>query len=233
MLCSMTTPQGGVPLVRHSWFAGGALLLASVALAATQSASLFIPAVTLQTALFAAALLVFAFGRNRSESVTGRRPLGTAALVLLAAWVLARIVVTPMLAIGIGDALPGALVALGTVDPFVKFGLSLVAVVQIKRANVVPRPWNWAPAIALAALTAAWVLSLAPAAAIDQATAQNIAVAVSAVDGLIRVCNTVVLGVVAILLADRAGQRSNEGGAALDVTRVDPEGVVTRRPEPL
>ena len=68
---------------RLAWVIGGALLIATVVV--STPLSWYFGGGVITAVLFAAALLVFAFGIRGSGSVTGRRPLGTAALVVLAA----------------------------------------------------------------------------------------------------------------------------------------------------
>ncbi len=78
---------------------------------------------------------------------------------------------------------------------------ALVAVVRIGRARVVPAPWNWAPAWALAAivLTGATgqMTALASAGSLD------VAMTLLTLDGLVRTAATVLLGVLSIVLATR------------------------------
>lgn len=69
--------------------------------------------------------------------ITARRPLGTAALTALAAWVLLGQVLWPIFRAGSAD--PGLSPVLSYVDSLVQFTLALIAVVQITRAGVVPR----------------------------------------------------------------------------------------------
>lgn len=137
---------------------GGALLIASVLFdVVTQSTALLIGGMNLVgTVSFSGALLVFAFGVRGSGSVTARRPLGSAALTLLAVWVL----LVPALdrVIFSADSSFQAMQQFGYVDSLVRFVAALVAVSQIGRAGVVPRPWNWAPAWVLAAVVAPWLL---------------------------------------------------------------------------
>ncbi|MET0934064.1 MAG: hypothetical protein ABWX56_10145 [Mycetocola sp.] len=199
---------GGAIDVRHPWFIGGALLLATVVLGvvAVSPEAVFLGG-TLGPVLFAASLLVFAFGIRGSGSVTARRPLGTAALTVLAVWGLLDLALSDVFQTEMtGDGFPAAVTVFATVDPYVEFALSLVAVTQIIRAGVVPAPWNWAPAWALAALTVSWLVSALGAAATTPGSDMRVIFAVLTVDGLVRVTCAVVLGVLAIVLADRASR---------------------------
>lgn len=206
----MSNREGNSPIgtldVRHPWFIGGALLLATVILGAVAVSpdSVFIGG-ALGPVLFAASLLVFAFGIRGSGSVTARRPLGTATLTLLAAWVLLDPALSAIFRSELsGDVLPAALTVFSTVDPYVQFALALVAVTQILRSGAVPAPWNWAPAWALAALTLSWLVSAIVAAGTPAESDMTAIVAVVTVDGLVRASCAVVLGVLAIVLADRS-----------------------------
>lgn len=126
----------------RAWFIGGALLLASVIVGVAQPViSQIVFGGNIRTILFSAAVLLFAWGIRGSGSVTARRPLGTAALTALAAWVLLGSVLEEAIAAGFSnDPAPNALLAFGYVDSFVRFALALVAVMQIARAGVVPAP---------------------------------------------------------------------------------------------
>lgn len=200
--------RGGAGASPHAWFVGGVLLLSTVVFSvATYSTVSMTLGGVLTTTLFAGALLLFAYGFRRSESVTGRRPLGTAALTLLAVWVLCGAILTDILAVGFPDAMGPVLSVFGTVNVFVQFGLSLIAVVQIGRTGVVPLPWRWMPAYVLAGLTIVWVLTSIVVATADQETANGFVLLISVVDGLVRVGGTVLLGVGAIVLADRTVRR--------------------------
>lgn len=147
-----------------AWIAGGALLIASAVLpSALQAAAPRLA--TIGVVLWAAALLVFAFGWRGWGSVTARRPLGTSALVLLAAWALFVAFVPTEWLPSAPDA--GGL-AFGSVDIAVRVGAAIIAVVQIARAGVVPERWRWAPAWMLAAVGVAqavpqvWAVATGP-----------------------------------------------------------------------
>jgi hypothetical protein len=191
----------------RAWFVGGTLLLATVPLGVVTNSTgaAIVGANTITTVLFSASLLVFAFGIRGSGSITARRPLGTTALAVLAIWVLLGWVLTDVVGASAPyDAPSAAMLMFGYVDAFVEFAVALVAVVQIARAGVVPSPWNWAPAWALLAMTVPWLLWQIIAAGATQETASTAIFFVSGVDGLVRVGSTMFLGVLAIVLSDRA-----------------------------
>jgi hypothetical protein len=202
----MASLHGGAFTVRHTWFVGGSLLLAAVVLGSSSQfpGPLFTVASVLGSVSFSASLLIFAFGFRRSESVTARRPLRTTALTLLAVWVLLGPVLGGILASSsTEEEFPSALLVHGTIDPYLRFALALVAVLQVGRAGVVLAPWNWVPAWALAALTVPWVLGQIVAAGPSPESEMGTMMVIGALDALIRTTATVVLGVVAIVLADR------------------------------
>lgn len=101
-----------------------------------------------------------------------------------------------------GDIPLDVLVTFGYIDLAVRFALALIAAVQIARASVVPKPWNWAAAAVVAALTVSWLLQFTL-----QGVMQNSGVTVSvllSLDAITRVAGTIFLGVLAIVLATHA-----------------------------
>jgi hypothetical protein len=204
----MTGPQ--VPTraaARRAWVLAGAMLLASVVinLAVQPGTVLSAAAGILGTALFSVSLLVFAFGIRGSGSVTARKPLGTAALTVLALWTLAllTLLLPPLQSVFSSDSAAPGLLAFGFVDSFVRFTAAFVAVTQIARAGVVPRPWNWAPAWALVAMAALWLTEQIVAVGSVRDT-QMIAVGIIVnLDSLVRIGSAVFLGILAIVLANR------------------------------
>jgi hypothetical protein len=155
----------------------------------------------LSSLLFAAALALLALG---STSVTARRPLGTAALLVLAAWVVVVAIVPQATFRGVGQpsaAELGAFRAFEYVDIGVRFLVGLVAVIQIARSDAVPRPWRWAPTWVLAAVTVTWLLQALAAATTRDGASAGVAVA-AVLDGIARVGGVILLGVLAIALPD-------------------------------
>lgn len=223
----MTSPQGGALSVALAWFVGGVLLLATVVLGAVLEppGPLLLGGGILATLCFSAALLVFAFGVRGSGSVTARRPLGTLALTLLAVWVVVGFVLTDVFGSSASaDGVSPALVVFSYVDPYVRFALALVAVIQVGRAGVVPAPWNWAPAWTLAALTVPWLVSTVIVAATTEGSAITTLLFLSSVDTLARVGSAIFLGVLAIVLADRSRRSPDVGAFDAGVTRPAREG---------
>jgi hypothetical protein len=188
-------------------YIGGALLFASVVVVVTLQPGLtailgieFLPA-----CVFSVALVVLAIGSDASGSVTARRPLGTLALIALAIWLVLGSLVDFIIGSFFRDLSSSEfLTKVDLVDLAVQFALALIAVIQIARAGVVPPRWNWVPAYVLAAVTASWLLMYLIGN--DTIDADLTTVVLLNVEGIARTGGTLVLGVVAILVADRAGR---------------------------
>lgn len=183
---------------------GGILLIAATLVVAVAGPMLWsVPGAEFAgPALFSAALLVFAFGLRGAGSITARRPLGTAALTLLAVWTFADGLLWRFTPLG---ALPlDQQALLGTSIPLVTAALAAVACVQIARAGVLPTPWNWAPTWALIAVVAPSLLQMLLVAAGPASRYQDVLIVLVSLDGLVRAAAGVFLGVMAILLASRA-----------------------------
>jgi hypothetical protein len=198
----VTNPQVQRPSAadeRRVWTAGGSLLIASVLISFGLQAA-FVPfAGTLASVASAAALLLFALGFRGAGSVTARRPLGTSALVVLSVWSL----VAPMIAALVVERDIDDGLAFGYGDILVQFVAALVAVTQIARAGVVLTPWNRAPALALAAMTASWaVLQVVAIGGTGEVTPAVLSL--MSLDGLVHMAAPLFLGVVAVVLANRA-----------------------------
>lgn len=188
---------------RRAWILGGILLIAATVVVGVPAPVLWsVPGAEFAgPALFSAALLVFAFGLRGAGSVTARRPLGTVALVLLAVWTFADGLLWRLAPL---DALSMDQQALlGISVPAVTAALATVAAVQIARAGVVPRPWNWAPLWALIAVIVPSLLQMLLVAAGPGSQNQEMLIALVSLDGLVRSAAGVFLGVMAILFATR------------------------------
>ena len=126
---------------RLTWTIGGVGLIGAGIAGMLQGATLATPLTDtlalLVDVLWAAALLVFAIGSSSHDSVTARRPLGTIALILLA------LRSPAMRVVGLfQDPTNPTSIVPWEVTILVPLALSLVAVVQIARAGVVPRRWR-------------------------------------------------------------------------------------------
>lgn len=154
--------DAAVPAVRDArlaWLLGGSFLLAHAVLrlAASSVPVTVIPGLSIVLdLLWAAALIVFAFGIRRSGSVVARNPVGVVALVVAG--------VLPLVSGRLWALLPAA-----SMDPFlsVMIGQSLlvlalaalvVAAVVIGRAGAVPHRVRWVPLIVLAVAAGAQIL---------------------------------------------------------------------------
>ncbi|MFC4137869.1 MULTISPECIES: hypothetical protein [unclassified Microbacterium] len=190
---------------RRTWMTGGVLLLASVLIQLVTNTMPGVWTGVLPQLLFAASLVIFAIGLGRGGSITARRPLGTGALIAFAVWDL----VWPRWLMNL-FAYPGtddeeyfaAMRMLGTTGQVVALILVVIAVMQIGRIRVVPRPWNWAPLWALAAVVAVQVLQNIIVVA-SFAVGQAALLAVSGLFTLISIAATGFLGVLAIVLSTR------------------------------
>jgi len=190
--------NGGLSRLRArqlTWVIGGALLTAAAVVGSLAPSPLwYVVSAWLGAVLYAASLVLFALGLQRSGSVTDRRPTGTTALVILGLWSVALPVIQSA---SIGASLEQSM---WVVEVLARFAIALVAVVQVGRAGVVPGRWRWAPAFALAAVAFSWVAGeFAPSALVE---------GWFFVDALIRLGAGVFLGVVAIVLGVRASVRT-------------------------
>lgn len=181
---------------RLTWTIGGVGLIGAGVAGMLQSATPGTPLTgtlaLLVDILWAAAVLVFAIGSSSHDSVTARRPLGTIALILLALWSPA------MRVIGLfQDPTNPTPIVPWEVTILVPLALSVVAVVQIARAGVVPRRWRWMPAIALGVQVAS--VALGQLLMMDQATAMQTVGLASALGMIGFLAGTLGLGIVALL----------------------------------
>lgn len=196
---------------RRTWVTGGALLIAAALLGLGAVSAPGLPFGIAQL-LFHAGAVVFAVGLGRGGSVTARRPLGTAAIIALAAWTL---LVTPVAWMLVNEALPfdaadGAYMStvrmIGMTDQVVTLVLAIIAVMQIGRIAVVPKPWNWAPLWALGAIVVAQLMPNLLAAA-TRIGDQTVLGALFSLIPLVTAAAVAFLGVIAIALAARTTEK--------------------------
>lgn len=155
--------------------------------------------------LWAAAILVLAFGLHREGSVVARRPLGLAAATIVALWPAVATVVNLLTA-------PTDLTTAGSDAWLFWLSLSivlpvvagLIAAVQVGRAQVIPLPWKWAPLWVLAAQVALWVLPQLLGVAAPSALLQMVGL-FSALGTLGFLAATLGLGILAVVLSSRSG----------------------------
>ena len=198
------TQVGSNTTTARVWIVGGSLLLAAVVIGAGV-ATVWTGAGVVRDVLIAAALLLFAVGVRGAGSITARRPVPTIALTVLA---ISLPVSLWMTAILVPLDAPLDLIAAATqATVLIQFACALIASIAIGRLAVVPSPFNWAPALALAAVTLSGVLQAVTAIAFTQ-NVQEVFVVLVGVDVIIRIGTLVALGVLAIVLGDRAARDS-------------------------
>ncbi|WP_129590389.1 hypothetical protein [Cryobacterium aureum] len=199
---------------------GGGLLLASVVITVIAQPTLFPYAGMVAPALFSAALFVFAFGVRGVGSVTARRPVGTIALVLLAVWLLLGSVLYGVIGDDFSNA-PTLFLAFAYADSLVRFALAVVAVMQIARLGAVPAPWNWVPAGIVAAVAVTWLLLQVLGGGSPTIYGPNLVTwLLMGLDGLARIGGTVLLGVIAIVLADRVNRKATANVSLVPETQI-------------
>lgn len=197
----MTAESGQRRAKRRTWIvAGAAMIAASVVGMAGQSVGWAGVIGWAGVGLYAAALVLFAVGFTASGSVVGRRSVGAVAMVALAAW----IVVAPIAPFLLAPAAPGESPVFGIVDALTRFVLAATVVVCIGRAGLVPAPWCWAPAWTLATVSVSWVVGEV----IGPRAEASVVAGWLAADSLVRLAANVFLGVLAIILAERASVRT-------------------------
>lgn len=207
---------------RRTWILGGILLivpaLIDIILQITTGARLG----WISGLLFLLAVIVFTVGIGSAGSITARRPLGTTSALVFAVLLAAGSLI-PMLfllasppasgdvqeMVARGATLGLSSLAIGVVA--LVFGI--IAVVQIGRAGVVPRPWCWAPLwVLLVDVLNSVIAMILPALLVTSGLPflqiQNLITA--AIAGVAEI----VLGIVAIVLGVRAA-RSDAPDVAL------------------
>ncbi|QOD92760.1 hypothetical protein [Chryseoglobus sp. 28M-23] len=187
---------------QRAWTLGGSLALVAVVLDASLVGPWFDQGFA-RTLLLAAALIVFAFGIRGSGSVTGRRPVGTIALCLLAL----TLVIDWLLGLSLNWSIVPLTVSVAAMQVLLimQYALALVAAERIGRLAIVPRPWNWAPAIAVGVLALVAALT-AVVSVVSRDALMVLALFLGNVGGVIGTAALVGLGVLAIVLGDRAGR---------------------------
>ncbi len=147
--------------------------------------------------VFAAALMLAAFGWRGRDSLVSGQPAGRIALVVLAVW-------TPLVLVG-QILLPHEpdthelYIGLGYLQPAVALGASLVAVVAIGRAGVVPSPWHWAPGWGLAVVAVA--RAVPEAVAVTPGVTPEALIQAFELAALVSALVPLLLGVLALVLA--------------------------------
>ncbi|MGN6427386.1 MAG: hypothetical protein ACTHMF_11260 [Leifsonia sp.] len=193
-----------------TWILGGGLLLASVVVGVSTGPliALLDAGIVAAPPFVAAALIVFAFGVRGAGSITARRPVGTAAITVLALVLVAE----PFLARAM-TADGATAVGYGSALALTEGALAAIGVTEIVRARVLPLPWLWAPAWALGACAAAWILHQV-AGADARMSVPPVALSLVTVQGVLATGVPVFLGAIAIAL----GARGSGGAAGVEGT---------------
>lgn len=201
--------------VRLTWTIGGIALVLCGVIGMLQYA---MPdagpaAAIVRDVIFGAAVLLFAIGLSAEASVVARRPLGVTALVIVALWPFAIHFAQPFLPTMNNETFEAGmetyrtaeavLTAVFFVDLLVSLAAALIAVVQIARAQTVPRPWRWAPLWALLASVASWVLPQLLFTLTTPLGAQDISSTWIVLGALGFLARTLGLGILALVLASR------------------------------
>ncbi len=202
------SPQSGSP--RTAWLTGGILLVAgalfraAVPLLSGTTGAVLAGAALVADILFAAALVVFAFGfAGGAGSVVRRRPLGVAALLVLGVWPLFQ---TGFWAL-VAQPTQEMSMILGYGGLVVQLAAALIAVVEIVRQGVVPGFGRWAPAIALALVVFSQVLLQIVGYGVARLGGVGILIAMSSLVSFAAFLAIAGLGVLAIVLALRPEAR--------------------------
>ncbi|MFF2486854.1 hypothetical protein ACFVSU_10660 [Microbacterium sp. NPDC058062] len=198
---------------RLTWLIGGIGLIACGVIGVLRGAVLGTPVLSTTVAvvedlLWAGAILVLAIGLGREGSVVARKPLGLAASAVVAVWPLTASLVG-MIAGPIDAEQVDTWSIWGDLVVVAPVVAGLIATVQVARARVVPKPWNWAPLWVLLTQVVLWVVPQLVGVAAPGAFLQ-MASALSAFGTLGFLAGTIGLGVVAVVLANRSSEGTVE-----------------------
>lgn len=131
---------------RRTWVAGGILLLLSVAVGLAARGS-WGDLASAKDWLFLAAVILLLVGIGRAGSVTGRRPIGSVATVLLAIAPLTQAFWFTLMPDSAGD--PHVAEDTSVLFAMTYYGvvlvLAVISVVSIVLADALPFHWRWAP----------------------------------------------------------------------------------------
>ncbi len=202
--------------VRHArltWMVGGSLLIAySVLLLVGQGIqpAWFPGAHYLLDALWAASLVVFAFGIRGAGSIVAKRPAGVVALIVAAAMPFVSNLVIGLLTPATLEPAydPAFAVTVSTSLQALSLGALVAACVIIARAGAVPHRWRWLPLIVVTVAAAPQVISLLVLVSTPDPYAQlGIALFLSSIR-FVGSLAALVLGIFAIVLAPREEPRA-------------------------
>jgi len=159
--------------------------------------------------IYAAAVLLLAIGLSREGSVVARKPLGLAAMVVVAVWPLTAFVLTSLLTVQEPVGGDGWMI-FGYFALAVPVCAGLVAAVQIARAGVVPSPWRWAPLWVLGLQAAAWAIPNIAIVTVGSAGIQGLANILAMLGWLAFLAGTLGLGILALVIGVRQRPESVE-----------------------
>ncbi|KQZ25174.1 hypothetical protein [Microbacterium sp. Root553] len=165
------------------------------------------PILLVTDVLFAASVLLFAVGLSREASVVSRRPLGVAALAIVAIWPLLSSVITRAMGPGVSPD-DGAWTTYGYIALFIPTAAGLVAAMQIARSDTVPSPWRWAPAWVLGMQALVWAVSQAVLVTARPENVQSFADPFHMFGTLTSLAATLGLGILTLILAARSRPES-------------------------
>lgn len=210
-------PRDPAPVaVRHArltWIVGGSLLIAYAALrlAGYGIQLLWFPgAWYFIEALWAAALVLFAFGIRGAGSIVAKRPAGVVALVVAAVMPFVSSIVLGLLTPATLEPGydPTLAVTVSTSLQALSLGALVAACVVIARAGAVPHHWRWVPLIALTVAAVPQVIAvLVMVSTPDSYDQMGMALLLTSV-GLLGILAALVLGILAIVHAPRETPRA-------------------------
>ena len=193
---------------RRAWLLGGSLLVAHAVLVLIDGRSpilAFPYAGFILDAVWAAALVVFAFGIRGAGSVVARRPLGVVSLLVAAAAPAASALLWWSIPFSAWDASAATIVATGVT--VLSLASLIIATVVIGRAGAVPHRVRWVPLIVLAVAAGAQVLAQVVVVASSGSLVQPDLVALVFGTAAVGTLAVLLLGILAIVFAPRESPR--------------------------
>ncbi|MGV8880843.1 MAG: hypothetical protein ACOH19_01705 [Rhodoglobus sp.] len=192
---------------------GGALIASTVLALSLQPLTYVLPGTGIVWAvIYSGGLALLALGIRGTGSVTQGQPLGTVALVGLAVWLLVGSIISVLTSgpdQNLTESFGTETVTFGTIDALIRFILALAASVGVLRSKAIPAPWNRVPLWCLAAVTLIWV-ALAVYGVTAPANNMPMGLVLSALAGATTSIGSVLLGGIAVTLADRVARSTPE-----------------------
>lgn len=189
---------------RRTWTVGGVGLILCGVLGMLQTSLFGIVETTVVTVvtdvIFAASILLFAFGLSREASIVARKRVGMTAMVVVALWPLAAFVASQALAPQT-SADDTVWMIFNYSSLLVPAAAALLAAAQIARAEAVPAPWRWAPLWVLGAYALMWAVPEILFVTVRPESIQAFADLLLMLGTLASLAGTLGLGILAIVLA--------------------------------